>query len=47
MSNYCWTETYTDTAAFANIHFDCFKRFLKLPNGIPVLVQRELEFSAV
>jgi len=28
-------ETYTDMAAFGNIHFDWFKRFLKLPNGIP------------
>jgi len=28
-------ETYTDIAAFGNIHFYWFKRFLKLPNGIP------------
>jgi len=28
-------ETYTDMAAFGRIHFDWFKRFIKLPNGIP------------
>ena len=28
-------ETYTEMASFGKIHFDWFKRFLKLPNGIP------------